>query len=265
LATIFVQSPFDSMGGVLVKQHLSTTALAVAAAICLAVNSAHVEAASPESFVASDDPGVAPDSNGNTADAWTVSTVIPPGAGGAGSFFGFGDSWALFSYPDGAEAGSAFADHTFAGGALGIGDMVSIRWANRAIQGGSSVGASLMSGGTPAVTVRYLGQNPVDTYLYDDAGGSGQAVGQTFMYETLTPFTFQLTSATTYSASFNGVPWSGTLSGPIDGIRMFNAAGGNGSDVFFNDLTITPAPEPSCVALALLVGICAAPGRRKTR
>jgi hypothetical protein len=218
----------------------------------------------PPRFVASADPGIAPDSNGNTSDAWTVSTVVPPGGGnGAGSFFGFGDNWVLYSFPDGPTAGSAFADHTFAGGALAVGETVSIRWANRAIQAGSSVGVSLMSSSTPAVTVRYMGQNPVDTYLYDDAGGNGQAVGQTFMYETLSPFTFALTSATTYSASYNGVPWSGTLAGAIDGIRVFNAAGGNGSDIFFNNLTVARVPEPSCLALAMLVGIGLAARRRQ--
>ena len=71
-----------------------------------------------------------------------------------------------------------------------------------------------------------------------------RARGKAFQYQTLAPFVITLNSATTYSASYNGTPWSGTYSGTIDGIRVFNDRAGDGSDVFFNNLAIVP--EPSC-------------------
>jgi hypothetical protein len=247
-------------------KQLSTTTLIVATAIGLAASIAEIEAASITSYVASDSPGSAPDANGNTFDAWTVSTITPPG-GGAGSFYGFGNSWVLYSFPDGAAAGSAFADHTFAGGALGVGQTVSIQWANSAVQTGSPVGVSLMSGGTAVATVKFVGGAPGGIVTYDDAGGTNQSTGVGFAYQTLRPFLFKLDSGTTYSASFNGTPWTGTLAGsPIDGIRVFNSAGGNGSDVFFNNLAIVPEPSAtSAMALAMLVGVCLSPFQRRTR
>lgn len=229
------------------------TILAVIVGLSFGIGETALDAASLTSYVASDDPGAAPDSNGNADDAWTVSTMVPQGAGGAGSFFGFGDSWVLFSFPDGAEAGTALADHTFVGGALDIGQTVALDWGNSAIQAGASVGVSLTSGGTRVVTLRWLGDSPVDSYLYDDDGGAGQEVGQTFMYQTPALLEFTLDSATTYSASYNGVPWSGTYSGPIDGIQVFNDAAGNGSDVIFNNLRIIP--EPNTIALVLVSGL----------
>jgi hypothetical protein len=178
-------------------------------------------------------------------DVWTVSTQIPPGGGnGAGSFFGFGDNWVLYSFPDGPTAGAAQADHTFAGGPLLVGQTIAIRWANRAIQPGTSVGVSLMSGGTPAITVRFLGGG---SYLLDDVTPA-QPLAEPFHYETLTPLSVTLTSATTYTGQFGATPISGTLAGTIDGIRVFNAGAGNGSDVFFNNLAVS-IPEPSAVAL----------------
>jgi hypothetical protein len=246
------------------KQHLSKIMMMGAMVIGLAARPAKTEAASMASYVASDSPGTAPDANGNTVDTWTVSTITPQG-GGAGSFFGFGNSWVIFSFPDGAAAGSSFADHTFVGGPLGIGQPVFIQWANRAIQAGSSVGVSLMSGGTPVATLKFVGGDPDGVYRYDDAGGTGQSTGVPFAFESQRPFVFTRDSAITYSASFAGTPWSGTLAGgAIDGIRMFNAAGGNGSDVIFNNLSIVP--EPSCaVAVLTLMCLSTAALRRRTR
>src|SRR3972149_5989836 len=148
------------MGGVLMKIQLSIMAIAVVVGIGAAVGSTAIQAATIASYVASDDPGGAPDANSNAVDAWTVSTMVPPGGGGAGSFFGFGDSWVLYSYPDGPGAGTAHADHTLVGGPLGVGQTVSIDWANSAIQAGSSVGVSLTSGGSRQGAVRWVGGNP---------------------------------------------------------------------------------------------------------
>jgi len=234
--------------------------LFVASVWALGLVIAPVHGASVASYVASADPGVAPDANGNTVNVWTVSTQVPPGGGnGAGSFFGFGNNWVLYSFPDGPTAGAAQADHTFAGGPVTAGQTVSIRWANRAIQAGTSVGVSLMSGGTPAITVRFLGGG---SYLVDDVTPA-QPLSEPFHYETLTPLSITLQSATTYTGQFGVTPFSGSFAGTIDGIRMFNAGAGNGSDVFFNNLTVS-IPEPASIALAATCALAALVWRRRS-
>ena len=125
---------------------------------------------------------------------------------------------------------------------------------------------SLTSGGTPVVTVKFIGGDLDGVYRYDDAGGTNQSTGQAFLTPNtvLAPFVVTLDSATTYSASYNGTPWSGTYSGSIDGIRVFNDRAGDGSDVYFNNLSVA-VPEPSCIALAMLAGLCLVTRRRQGR
>jgi hypothetical protein len=232
-------------GVVLVKQTTSATWLALAVTVLVAGIETRAYAASVASYAASADPGVAPDANANSVDAWTVSTMIPPGGGnGAGSFFGFGDNWVLYSFPDGPTAGASQADHTLAGGPLAVGQTMSIRWANRAIQAGTSVGVSLMAGSSPAITVRFQGGG---SYLVDDVTPA-QPLAEPFHYETLTPLSITLLSPTTYSGVFGATAFSGTYAGSISGVRVFNGGAGNGSDVFFNNLTIA-VPEPGSLAL----------------
>ena len=123
---------------------------------------------------------------------------------------------------------------------------------------------SLTSGGTPVLAVKFVGGDPDGVYRYDDAGGVDQNTGQGFQYQTLAPLVIKLDSATTYSASYNGTPWSGTYLGVIDGIRVFNDRAADGSDVYFNNLAVA-VPEPSAVAMAMLAGLFLAPRRRKSR
>jgi hypothetical protein len=216
-------------------------------------------------YTASADPNAAPDANAGAADAWAV-TFTDVGGGGAGSFLD-GRGWTIWTSPFGGDPATATdaarADHTFVGGPLNVGQTVSIRWANSAVLAARSVGVSLTSGGTPVITVKFVGQDPDGVYRYDDAGGVDQNTGQGFQFQTMAPLAIKLDSATTYSASYNGVPWNGTYSGTIDGIRVFNDRAGDGSDVYFNDLAIIP--EPGALAMTLLGGICLPLLRRKAR
>jgi hypothetical protein len=161
--------------------------------------------------------------------------------------------WVLFSYPNGVD-GSIQADHPFSGGSLGIGQTVSIDWANRAIDPGGAVGVSLTNGGTAVATVKFVGGDPDGVYRYDDAGGANQSTGEGFAYQNMQTFKFTLNSATAYTASYGATSWSGTIGGAIDGIQVFNNGGGNGSDVPFNNLGVVA--EPSSVILASLAGVC---------
>jgi Concanavalin A-like lectin/glucanases superfamily len=197
-------------------------------------------AATPATYVASADPGLAPDANDNVDDAWTV-TLSP--TGGRGSFQGFaelgiGSAWAMYSYPDGGVSGTATADHTFTGGALTAGQSVRLDLANSAIAAGATVGVSLTSGGTPVATFKYVGNDPQGIYRYDDLGGTDQSTGEPFAYRTPAKFEFSVNSAGSYTAAYGLSAWNGTISGPVDGIRVFNNMAGDGSDVIFNNLVV---------------------------
>jgi hypothetical protein len=213
---------------------------------------AGVEAASITTYVASGDPGGVPDANAQSVDAWTT-TLSSDGGRGSGFFSPFTLSstpWVLFSFPSGGVNGSIQANHAFDGGPLGVGQSVSIDWANRAIDTGNSVGVSLMSAGTPAVTFKFVGGDADGVYRYDDAGGTGQNTGASFAYQSMQTLKFAISSPGTYSASYGASSWSGTYTGTIDAIQVFNNGGGNGSDVPFNNLVV--APEPVSFVLAIL-------------
>ena len=181
-----------------------------------------------------------PDANANVDDAWTI-TLGPNG--GRGSFQGFaelgiGSAWAMFSYPIGGINGTAQADHTFVGGALAAGQSVRLDFANSAIAAGASVGVSLTSGGSPVATFKFVGNDPLGVYRYDDLGGTDQNTGEPFAYRSPASFEFSVNSAGNYTAAYGLSSWSGSYSGSIDGIRLFNNAGGDGSDVIFNNMVI---------------------------
>ena len=145
----------------------------------------------------------------------------------------------LFSYPDLGINGSAQADHTFAGGALSVGQAVRIDFANRGIAALGSVGVSLTSGGNPVATMKFNGEDPLDVYRYDDAGGTDLATPEPFAFERLATLEFRIDSGNKYVAAYGSSSWSGTTAaGPIDGIRVFNSAGGDASDVVFDNLEI---------------------------
>jgi len=104
----------------------------------------------------------------NPVDVWTVTTAPGfNGTDGAGSYYGsqpsLGNAWQLFSYQNSGvgHGGSAFATTTFAGGALAIGQTVSINFNMRALDapgGGTNLsingqaGISLLNGAGNAIT-----------------------------------------------------------------------------------------------------------------
>jgi hypothetical protein len=245
-----------------VKRYLLTAALVMTMTIGWSTIVARSEASTIASYVASGDPGLAPDANGQSVDVWT-NTISATGGRGSGFFSPFSLSptpWVLFTYP-GPDVGSIQSSHTFDGGALAIGQTVLIDWANRAIDPGGSVGVSLTSGGVAVATVKFNGGDPDGVYRYDDAGGTNQSTGEGFAYQNMRTLQFKIDSATGYTAKFGSSTWTGTYSGVIDGIQVFNNLGGNGSDVPFNNLNVVP--EPSTLILAALAGLCLVPRRRR--
>jgi hypothetical protein len=211
-------------------------------------------AANNVSYTATADPNSAPDAADqslNPVDVWTVTTA--PGASGvdgSGSYQGapfgtpnLGNAWQLYSFQnDGANnGGSAYATTTFAGGALAIGQTVSIGFEMRALDNPlGTAGLSLLNGSGNAITFEINGGG---VYNYTDAGSTGVSAGS-MGYQYQNPFTiaFTVTGPGTYSAVAGSDSWTGTFSGSLIGMQVFDVKGGNGSDVGFNNLAVVPEP-----------------------
>ncbi len=226
-------------------------------------------ASSTFSYTATASPGSNPDGvdeNNNSVSVWTL--IETPGGtngdndngeDGQGVYFGNPDggggiggasenSWQEYSYQNDGTGlgGSVDATNVFAGGALTAGQTVSINFVMRATDPASDgrapglVGVSLLSGANVAVTFYIYGGGP-GYYLYADASGTNKDAGpMSYQYQSAFNIAFTITGANTYTAVAGSDTWSGTFNGPLTGIDVFNHAGGNGSDVGFNNLTIAP-------------------------
>jgi len=237
-------------------------------------------------YTATAAPGSTPDGqdqNSNPVNVWSVTTTLggtngtgDNGADGAGVYLGSPgggefSGWQAYSYQnDGtARSGSVNAVNTFAGGALAIGQSVSINFEMRATDPAANglpagqVGVSLLNGSGDAILFYIYGGGP-GNYFYTDAGSVGASAGA-MGYQYQTPFNidFTVTGADTYSAVAGSDHWSGTFSGSLTGIDVFNDAGGNGSDVGFNNLSVVP--EPSSLAMLAGAGVAILGYRRASR
>jgi hypothetical protein len=236
------------------------------------------------SYTATGSPGSSPDGldqNNNPLTVWTVVDTAggtnganDSGADGEGVYIGNPDgsggiggssegSWQEYSYQnDGVGlGGSVNAYNTFSGGALTLGQTVSINFVMRATDPATDgrpagqVGVSLLNGSSDAITFYIYGGGP-GNYFYSDAGSTGADAGPMgYQYQNAFNIAFTITGANTYSAVAGSDSWSGTFAGSLSGIDVFDDAGGNGSDVGFNNLTITSVPEPGTLALILVGGM----------
>ncbi len=213
-------------------------------------------AAATVSYSASADPGANPDATGGF-NVWAV-TLSPGGTRGSflgnsgtngdGNGAGAGTSaWALFA----SGGGQSFANHTFGGGALNVAQTVGLNFDSGYIDSGSgqSAGIQLRNGSTVLFSLYFRGGQSVHEYL--DAGGSDIDTTKGFTDDG-GAFSFTLNSATSYSASYAGASWTGTLSGAaIDNIQVFNnnAGAGGAANVFFNGLTVVPEPSSAFLGL----------------
>src|SRR5579859_5778025 len=191
-------------------------------------------------------PGGTNGANDNGADGQGVYFGNPDGGGGIGG--SSENSWQAYSYQnDGTGLGGSIdATNQFAGGPLTAGQTVSINFVMRATDPTSNgrapglVGVSLLSGTNVAITFYIYGGGP-GYYFYADAGGTNKDAGpMSYQYQNPFNIAFTITGANTYTAHAGSDSWSGTFFGPLTGIDVFNHAGGNGSDVGFNNLSIAP-------------------------
>ena len=233
------------------------------------------------SYTATGTPGTSPDGvdqNNNPVSVWTLAQnpgVTGGGISGAYEGTAFGgetlSGWQIWSSPGSlgtGEAGFIEASNIFAGGALNIGQTVSINFEMRAADPGRDVGVSLLNGSGDAITFGIYGGEANsgypytgNGYFYSDAGSSYvSAGGMGYQYQSEFNIAFTVTGANTYSAVAGSDAWSGTFSGSLLGIDVFNYGAGNGSDVAFNNLTVAEVPEAGTLSLfslgaaALLMG-----------
>jgi hypothetical protein len=220
------------------------------------------------SYTATATPGSSPDGvdqNNNPVSVWTLAQN--PGVTGGGisgayegtSFSGETLSgWQIWSSPGSlavGDGGFIEASNIFAGGALSIGQTVSLNFEMRAADPGRDVGISLLNGSGDAITFGIYGgeAGPYpytgSGYFYSDAGSSYvSAGGMGYQYQNEFNVAFTVTGANTYSAVAGSDSWSGTFNGSLLGIDVFNYGAGNGSDLAFNNLTVA-VPETGTLSL----------------
>jgi hypothetical protein len=213
------------------------------------------------SYTATATPGSAPDGtdqNNNPVSVWTVAqNPGVTGGGNSGDYFGtaFGgetlSGWEIWSSPGALPAGDAGfieASNFFAGGPLTAGQTISINFEMRAADAGRDVGVKLLNASGDAITFGIFGGEPNATfpytgsgYFYSDAGSSYASAGPMgYQYQSEFNISFTITGANTYTAAAGSDTWSGTFSGQLVGIDVFNYGAGNGSDLAFNNLTVAP-------------------------
>lgn len=223
-------------------------------------------AATNVSYTASSAPSANPDANAGSVNVWT--TTATTGDGNQAGFFqgnsadnggaaGAGSSaWATYANTN----QQTFSSHTFAGGALNVGQTVSLQFDNGDIATDKSTGIQLYNGATLLFQLYVRGGQTIYEF-YDNLGGG------TFDQDTTAgfskdggTFSFTLNSSTGYSATWgNATPWTGSIQNlSIDRIQVYNnsAGSGGGNDVYFNNLTVVPEPSAALLgglgALALL-------------
>ncbi|HXR48583.1 MAG TPA: hypothetical protein VN784_14195 [Candidatus Limnocylindrales bacterium] len=222
------------------------------------------------SYSATAAPGSNPDGvdqNSSPVQVWQQTQGTGGSGSGEGSWTLIPNSWQMYTYPDGNNViGTITETHMFDGGALAIGQTVSLAFEMSATNPHTDVGVDLLNGSGAAVTFGIYGAEPDPSnipytgsgYFYSDAGSGGDvnAGPMGYQYHSAFNISFTVTGANTYSAVAGTDSWSGTFSGSLLGIDLFNNAAGNGSDVCFNNLAVVPEPGTFAFAgigLALLV------------
>lgn len=221
------------------------------------------------SYTATGTPGTSPDGvdqNNNPVSVWTVAQNPGITGGGiSGAYFGtaFGgetlSGWQIWSSPNNLPAGDGGfieASNIFAGGALSVGQTVSINFEMRAVDPGRDVGVSLLNGSGDAITFGIYGGEPGsypytgNGYFYSDGASTDvSAGGMGYQYQSEFNIAFTVTGPNSYSAVAGSDSWSGTFNGSLLGIDVFNYGAGNGSDLAFNNLTVAEVPEAGALPL----------------
>lgn len=227
-------------------------------------------------YTASNGPLQNPDGNGNTVDVW--SFFNSNGSWGGDGFFdkngSFGDAglatpWQIYNFGTSGDGGAGTyvqADHTFVGGALKIGQSVSLTLANQSLHNDGSIGFELLDAGTTSgLQIIRFGWNGADSnYFIDAPGGSGFTLSSSpVQSDDVYTVTITITGAGTFNLTTSGMAggdtnYNGTYDTSDGGAltaRVYAYQSGGESDVTFNSLTITPEPTSAMLSLACLGGL----------
>lgn len=193
-----------------------------------------------------------------TIDGWNVTTN---GTGNTGSFQGNSaangatdvssitgnPAWGFFAN----GGGQLNAAYTLNGGALAVGQTLSINFDNGFIDTGKQVGIDFRMGSTTGISIFFTG-GQANYEIFHSGGLTNSGVGFTD-----DGFTIQvkLTGTNTFDLTFDTYTLSGTLGNAatgIDNIQLFNNDAGNGSsnDLFANQIMVIPEPHTTVLALA---------------
>lgn len=215
------------------------------------------------SYTASDSPANNPDANGNTANAWIVTSSGVGGGGFVGNSGTNGDgngagagttAWGIFSLNPNGLADSV---HTLAGGALTVGQQIALAYDNGFVGTGGVVGVSLWNAANQNLFEFFFTGGNTNYQINDSLGFTTTA--KPFTDDGFN-FSFTLTGAGTYAVSLGGTAVSGNLISQTDQnvakvrVFSFNNQAATTNDVFFNNLAISNTPEPSR-ALLMIVGL----------
>jgi hypothetical protein len=218
-------------------------------------------AATEVSYEASSGPLQNPDGNSNTVDVWSFTNNYNSGDGlfDKGNAFAnasLSTPWQIYCY--GSLDGSfAQVDHTFDGGALTIGQTVSIAVANQNVGSGGSIGFELHD--SVGAVIRF-GFNGGDAdYFIDAPGGSGfTATSSPWQIATVYTVNVTITGAGTFHLTTTGMTNNSDYNGTYDTsnggalsarVYAFQSGGSGDADVTFNNLSIVP--EPGTFAMLL--------------
>lgn len=178
-----------------------------------------------------------------------------------------GTSWGLFAGPNGLLGPSHVRlGHTFAGGALSLGQTLFIDMDTGFIDNGGIVGVELDASGFDRFVFQFTGGQT--TYQYGNIGNlTDSGIGFTdegmrlaFTLLTADTIDFRVTTfGDGQQYTFNNLSLGN--SGGIERIEIYNIAAGASvageKDAFFNNLAVIPEPATASLILAGLLGLAA--------
>ena len=241
--------------------------------LCLLLTAGVAHAATNATYTASADPNADPDANGNTVNVWNLSHG-GDAAGASNNYSGsyyatgvgmLGTAWAIYSNHNYTTTLPASSEEdqtsTLAGGALTLGQTVSIDFLASAVDSGQQYGIRLFTGTTFVLALSFVGGDGGYRYYDGTSGGTipfgYQGNGFHFAYTQKTATTYTVVATPIGGGAAIGT-FSGTVSGSPDTLQVYNQSAGQDQNVLTNNLAIVPEPG-SCVFLTtgalLLAGL----------
>ena len=231
-------------------------------------------------YTASADPNASPDANGNTVNAWTLSRAGDPAGQSttySGSYYATGNgllgtAWGIYSTdaytPTTAGQYTAETDQTatLPGGALNIGQTVSIDFLANSVNTGRQYGLRLTTGTTFVLSLSFVGGDGGYRYYDGTTGGSipfgYQQNGFHFAYTQNTATTYTVVATPIGGGAVIGT-FSGTVSGAPNTFQVYDQSACQNNNVLTNNFAIVPEPGSYAFLGAGMLGAVAWLRRRR--